>query len=382
MYKRICAAALLYSAAAMAQEVDLNGKDFLSGAGDAKLADIARQAAAEGKVLEVTAPDYWQSKVAGKLHAGAANVGIKANNGFFENVSVRAIAGKAEPKPADAAAKAAAAERSAADRAAAERAAAERAAADRAESDRIAAEQAAAAKAAADRAAADKAAAEKAAADKAVADKAAAEKAAADKAAAEKAAATKAAADKIAAIRSRMEKNVNDGREADGALNVSQLQKDDQLFIDENIRGVVRRSGAHTQMFWLEGDLNLDRVELVPIADGHYKIAEAIRDLANPVLRTRSAGGSISVKIPAANASERKSLQQQFADGHDVTESLHPADLRAGDIIYTGMTAGLVVRHSGTGFLRYWLDGDLNLGQAGLQKQSANAYRVLSDTIR
>ena len=76
MFKRILFAATLVSSSAIAQEVDVNGKDFLSGAGDARLADIARQAAAQGKRLVVTAPDYWQSKVASKLHAGASNIEV------------------------------------------------------------------------------------------------------------------------------------------------------------------------------------------------------------------------------------------------------------------------------------------------------------------
>jgi len=86
--------------------------------------------------------------------------------------------------------------------------------------------------------------------------------------------------------------------------------------------------------------------------------------------------------VPAANSAERNSLQTQYAEGHDVIESLHPADLKAGDVLYTGQGAAIVVRRAGTGLLRFWLDGDLNLGQSGLQKQGGNAYKVLSDTIK
>jgi len=381
MYKRIfLAAALLVSAAAVAQQVDINGKDFLSGAGDARLAEIARQAAAQNKKLVVTAPDYWQAKVAAKLRAGAANVDIQPIEGFFENVLVRMEDAKAAPapKPDTSAADAA---KAAAVKADAEKAAAAKAEAARQEAERAEAERQEAARIEAERAAA-KVAAERAAAEKAAADKAAAEKAAADKAAAEKAAAEKAEADRIAGIKHRMEKNLNEGHAADGNLGVAQLQKDDQLFVDGEIRGVVRRSGAHTSLFWLQGDLNLERVELVPVGDNHYRIAEPIKDVANPVLRSRGLTGHIAAAVPAADSAERKSLQQQVADGKEIIGTLRPADLRTGDLLYAGKGACAVVRRSGTNLDRFWLEGDLNLAQAGLQKQGDNTYRVLSDTIR
>ena len=56
-----------------AQEVAISGKDFLSGAGDAKIAELARQAAASGKTLLITAPPYWQDKAAAKRIPRAAN---------------------------------------------------------------------------------------------------------------------------------------------------------------------------------------------------------------------------------------------------------------------------------------------------------------------
>ncbi len=387
MYKRIFFAALLFSSAAFAQQVDIAGKDFLSGAGDARLADIARQAAAQGKRLVVTAPPYWQGKVADKLHAGAANVEVQMKEGFFENVLVRIedakpAAAKAEAPKTEAAkpdtAKADAAKAEAA-KAEAARAAAAKSEAERAEAARLEAERAAAARIEAERAA--KEAAARAEAARIEAEKEAAAKAAAAKAEAEKAAA-KAAADHVAQIRQRMEKNLNEGKPAEGALTVAQLQKDDQLFVDDGVRGVVRLSGAHRQLFWLEGELNLERVELVPVGEDHYKIAEPIRETANPVLRTRGLSGHFVGRVPAADAAERKTLQDQYAEGREVTETLHPADLRAGDVVFTGQSAAVVVRRSGTLVSRFWLDGDLNLAQTGLTKQAANAYRVLSDTIK
>ena len=389
MYKRVLFTGLLLSSAAWAQEAVISGKDFLSGAGDAKLAELAKQAAAEGKSLQITAPKYWQDKAAAKARAGAAEAHVQTSEGFLENVVVKIVASKPEaPKAAAAEAtaaaaddqaaaeKAAAARKAAAAKAAAEKAAADKAAAEQAEAERVAAE-----KAAAEKAAAEKAAAEKAAAEKAAADKAAAEKAAAAKAAAEKAAAEKAAADALAAKRANMEKNLNEGKPAAGTLQVTQLLKDDVVYVDDSVRGVVRRIGGHPQFSWLEGDLNLERIELMPNGAGRYNVVADIHDTANPTLRTH-AGGHLVANVPAPGSAERNSLQGQYAEGRDVTETLHPADLKAGDAIYTGQGAALVVRRAGTGLLRFWLEGDLNLGQSGLQKQGGNAYKVLSDTIK
>ena len=75
--------ALLAASAASAQEVAISGKDFLSGAGDAKIAELARQAAASGKTLLISAPPYWQDKAASKVHAGAANATVRMSDAFI-----------------------------------------------------------------------------------------------------------------------------------------------------------------------------------------------------------------------------------------------------------------------------------------------------------
>jgi len=93
--------ALAAAGVVSAQEVAISGKDFLSGAGDAKIAELARQAAASGKTIIVTAPPYWHDKAAAKVHTGAANATVRMSDAFFENVMV-----KIEDKPASKAAEA------------------------------------------------------------------------------------------------------------------------------------------------------------------------------------------------------------------------------------------------------------------------------------
>lgn len=388
MLKRILFASALVSTAAFAQQVDISGKDFLSGAGDARLADIARQAAASGKKVVVKAPPYWQGKVAAKLQAGAANVTVQMSAGFVEDVLVHLEDGKAAPAKAEVAdapkadtAKADAA-KAAAMKAEAAKAEAARAEAARFEAAQAEAARAEAAKVEAARAEAARVEAAKAEAVRAEAAKAAAAKAEIAKAEAAKAAAVKADADRIAGIKQGMEKNLNEGRPADGTRTAAQLLKDDSLFVNGDIRGVVRRSGAHTQLYWLEGELNLDRIELLPNGDNRYKVSEPIRNVANPTLRVHEANQHFIANVPAPDSAERKSLQQQYADGKEVSGSLHPTDLRQGDTVYTGKSAAMVTRRAGLDLLRYWLDGDLNLGQTGINKQSGSAYRIMTDTIK
>jgi hypothetical protein len=395
MFKRILFASALVSTAAFAQQVDISGKDFLSGAGDARLAEIARQAAASGKKLVVKAPPYWQGKVAAKLQAGAANVSVQMTEGFVEDVLVHLEDSKATPAKAEAAAvetpkadapkadtaKADAA-KAAALKAEAAKAEAARVEAARVEAAKAEAARAEAAKADAARAETTRVEAAKAEAARVEEAKAAAARAEIAKAEAAKAAAAKAEANRIAAIKQGMEKNLNEGRPADGTMAVAQLEKDDVVFVNGDIRSVVRRAGAHTQLYWLEGELNLDRIELLPTGDNRYKVNEPIRNVANPTLRVHEAAQHFIANMPAPDSAERKSLQQQYADGKDVTGSLHPSDLRQGDTVYTGKGAALVTRRAGLDLLRYWLDGDLNLGQTGINKQAAGAYRVMTDTIK
>jgi len=385
--KWVLVGALIAAMPAMAQEeISIEGKDFLSGAGDARLAQIAKQAAATGKKVVVTAPAYWQDKVNAKLHAGAANATVQVKEGFFENVIVRLEDNK--PVPAKAAEAPAAAPAPAADDAAkaaaakAEAAKAEAAKAEAAKAEAAKAE-AARAEAARQQAARDEAARAEAArqeAARAEAAKAEAAKAEAAKAEAAKAAAAKAEADRVAGIRARMEKAFNEGKASAGTLGASALETGDMIVVDGEIRGVVRRAGAHTQLFWLEGDLNLDRVEVLPIGENRYKINEPLK--SNVVLRTHEKTQNFVANVPAPDAAERKSLEQQYAEGKDIVETLRPAELKEADMLFTGKGAAVVTRRSGNELLKYWLQGDINLGQSGLSKQGANAYRVQTDTIK
>ena len=370
--------ALLAAGAACAQEVAISGKDFLSGAGDAKIAELARQAAASGKTLLISAPPYWQDKAASKVHAGAANATVRMSDAFFENVMVRVEDSKAsaktvetpapapkapskpepprpepkpvEPKPAPPMAKPAPVETPVAPKPAPLEAP---------PPPPVKTEVAPA-----------PAPAPAAAPPPVVTPPAPAP-------------AAKAPADPSIAIKQRMTQNLNAGQPAEGTLQVAQLQKDDLLFVDGPVRAVVRRFGPRTQLFWVEGELNLERAELVPTGNDRYRISEPIRNVSNPSLRGSSKGGTLkfTFNVPAPKSPARIAIERQYNDSRNIDANLTPADLRQGDLIYTGEGSAVVVRRTSVGVQRYWLVGELDVHQSGLQTQG-NAIRVLTDTVK
>ncbi|HSE12853.1 MAG TPA: hypothetical protein VLB69_09470 [Rudaea sp.] len=384
MFKRILfTGALLAAGTAAAQEVAISGKDFLSGAGDAKIAELARQAAASGKTLVIIAPPYWQDKATAKAHSAAANANVRTSDAFFENVMVRVEDAKPAAKPAEAAPKApppAKAEvrpepkpepRPAPP---ARRPVVEEAPAPAPRPAPVEApppppprvevkpEPAAAAPAPTP---------------------APAPVAAPPPAAHPPAPAAKPAPDPSIAIKKRFEQNLNGGQPAEGTLEVAQLQKDDMVYENGSVRAVVRRFGPHTQLFWLEGELNTDRAELVPTGTDRYRVNEPIRNVANPTLR--GGGKTTALKfvgnVPAPKSPARTALERQYNDGRDIGATLQAADLHAGDLIYTAEGAAVVIRRSSIGMERYWLLGEIDLHQTGLQQQG-NAIRVLTDTVK
>jgi hypothetical protein len=373
--------ALLAAGAACAQEVAISGKDFLSGAGDAKIAELARQAAASGKTLLISAPPYWQDKAASKVHAGAANATVRMSDAFFENVMVRVEDSKTSAKTVEAPAPAPAPK------------AAPPKPEPRPEPKPVEPKPAPpmAKPAPVETPVAPKPAPVEAPPPPPVKTEVVPAPAPAPAAAPPPvvtpppapASAAKAPADPSIAIKQRMTQNLNAGQPAEGTLQVAQLQKDDLLFVDGPVRAVVRRFGPRTQLFWVEGELNLERAELVPTGNDRYRINEPIRNVANPSLRGSSKGGTLkfTFNVPAPKSPARVAIERQYNDSRNIDANLTPVDLRQGDLVYTGEGSAVVVRRTSSGVQRYWLVGELDLHQSGLQTQG-NAIRVLTDTVK
>ncbi|WP_150132130.1 hypothetical protein [Dokdonella koreensis] len=96
----VLAVALAAGSVSAQQSVDIKGEDLTSGAADARLAGIGREAAAASQRVVVTAPQYWHGAIAAKLRAGGGSrLTIVLRDGFYENVVLRVEAAPAEPPP-------------------------------------------------------------------------------------------------------------------------------------------------------------------------------------------------------------------------------------------------------------------------------------------
>jgi hypothetical protein len=100
MIKQVVLLSALCTGTAWAQQnLDISEKDVASGAAQARLSAVARQAASSGKRVVVTAPQHLHAQIAAGLAAGG-KADVVLRDGFYENVLVR-VEEKAEevPKP-------------------------------------------------------------------------------------------------------------------------------------------------------------------------------------------------------------------------------------------------------------------------------------------
>lgn len=150
------------------------------------------------------------------------------------------------------------------------------------------------------------------------------------------------------------------------------------------MRAVVRRESLRPRMFWLEGDLDLRRAELKELGTNRYQVINPIGGGTNYALREDRAveGQDFVAAVPPDNSPGRATFERDYNDGHSIDESIAVDKLRSGDLVYAGKGLAVVVRREGPKLTRYWLEGTLDLGQSGLQKDGANKYKVISDTIR
>ncbi|HWU51286.1 MAG TPA: hypothetical protein VN153_00595, partial [Tahibacter sp.] len=195
----------------------------------------------------------------------------------------------------------------------------------------------------------------------------------------------KPAADTSAVVKQRFEQNLNGGKPAKGELEQTQLEKGDVVYIDGDVRAVSRRNSLGTALYWLSGELNLQRAELKPLAENRYEVVNKITGSSNVSLRGVAGEAQVfAAKVPADGDAERTDMEKSYAEGRPVGRSLRVDQLTQGDMVYLGKTSALVVRRDGGQLARYWLDGELNTGQVGLQKEkgSTGKFKVLSNNIQ
>lgn len=367
-------AAWVATAAFAQQNVDISGKDFQSGAGDARFATIGREAAVSGKRVVVTAPQQWHAKIAAKIHAGGA-ADLVLKDGFYENVLVRVEDKPAEPPKVETAkAEPVKAEPKVEPKPAPARLASQRVPVEvpgpKPEPPvPIAPEPAPIASTP----------------PPPVATPPVAAPAPATTVASRTPAPTPIAAPQpdVAAIQKKMEQSLINGREAEGPISVSSLQAGDFIFVDGPVRGVVRRESLRPRLFWLDGELDLRRAELKELGPNRYQVIDPIRGETYALRDERNDQPKLFVSAePPDNSPARASLERDYNDGKPIAGTMTVEKLRAGDVVYTGKGVAVVVRREGPALTRFWLDGSLDLGQSGLQKDGANKYKVISDTVR
>lgn len=152
------------------------------------------------------------------------------------------------------------------------------------------------------------------------------------------------------------------------------------------MRAVARRDSLGVGLYWLTGELNLQRAELKPLAQNRYEVVDKITATANISLRNTATGEAqvFNASVPGDGDAERAEMEKLYAEGRPVGRSVRIDQLSQGDFVYLGKSSALVVRRDGGQLARYWLDGALNTNQVGLQKEkgASGKYKVLSDNIQ
>lgn len=265
----VLAVALAAGSVAAQQSADIKGDELTSGAADARLAGIGREAAASGQRVVVTAPQYWHGSIAAKLRAGGGSrLNIVLRDGFYENVVVRVEAATAEPPP-------------------------------RAEPPA-----------------------------------------------------------RVAAPASPPAPAPPPARVSPPAPAPAPVPAEPpRAAAPEPARPVAAPAPAPA-----------------PAPAAPPPAAEAPPPLQPPVFDRFAE--------PSDVAEERTFLERSYNDNRRIRSRIKPSDLRRGDTVYTRDGAAVVIRREGGTLDRYWLEGQLDLEQAGIVKEGANKYQVLRSGFR
>ena len=366
--RRVVWISALWSAVAFGQSADVTGPELLSGTADEKLQAAAREAQAGGKKLVISAPEVWHDMVLEQIRKGAPDVEVELRDSFAEAVMVRgeapapAPAPAPEPEPAPVAAPTPAPAPAPATRPAPEPAKpvatprpaptpapqpaprpaapapapAPVAPAQSAPAPQPAPQPAAAAPTPAPTVAPTPApqpapqpavAPPQPAATPAPRPAPVATAPAPAPAPAAKAPSTRSADAEIASIKRRLEQNLNNGERVDATLTPFELEVNDVVYVEGPVRAVLRRSSLRNALYWLEGDLELRRVELKELAGDRYQVAQRITPNANVVLRaTRTAESDQFVAAePSTAAGERATLERRYRKSSAMEEVHRPA---------------------------------------------------------
>ena len=392
--------ALLVAGGALAQEAAISGADFTGGKADAQLSAVGARAAASGKTVVITAPAYWQAKAAAKVRAGAHGkpVTIRFSNGFYENVLVRVetpapkpeaeAQAKLEPKVAPKVKPEAKAESKAAKvearplvqpapkivQAAPKATPAPQPVAPAAHAPivspqpmpRPAMPPAQPAPSPNHIVAVPQVSQQPAVVPIPTS---------AVNPTGVKPSLPATPAESGDSARQRLLAALNGGRPAAGELHEAQLQPGDQVYSDGDTLAVVRLEGLRRALYWLTGPVDLQRVQYSPQGNGRYQVTGTI-DPEAPAAHRGEARRVVAAHLPAANDAARMRLERQYNEGQSITGTMRVRQLQPEDRMLVEGNTILVVRREGNQMARHWLDGSIDLGQAGVRKIGGNLYQV------
>lgn len=184
-----------------------------------------------------------------------------------------------------------------------------------------------------------------------------------------------------ATARQRLLASLNSGRPAMGSLAEGQLQPGDQVFTDGETLAVVRLEGLHRSLYWLQGPVDLQRVQYLPQAGGSYQVTGTIDPRAPAAHRSAARAHVIVADVPTAGSAARARLELQYNNGQPIVGSLTATRLQPEDRLLVNGSAIVIARREGNSMARYWLTGPIDLGQTGIQKLDGNVYRVTGNSL-
>ncbi len=186
----------------------------------------------------------------------------------------------------------------------------------------------------------------------------------------------------IAAARQSLMDRLNNGREIDRSISVSELRQDDVLFVTSGVKAVVRRRGARNRVYWLNGDIDLDSDQLAFVQSGKYNVLTGLNlddgDFAADEDEPEEEEEAVAVEaepVPA-NQTERARMEALYNNGKTIDSTVSVAGLLPDDTLYVGNGEILVFRTKSVRTTKYWLQGELDLEREELSSIGTRKYKV------
>lgn len=167
--------------------------------------------------------------------------------------------------------------------------------------------------------------------------------------------------------RRRFERLYNDGRTIREDLGADDLKKGDLIFSGAHYNVVVRQ-GISTKTYWLKGDLPEERIEHQE--RNRYLVADSVPDSMPDPAQVDAAPGP---------REERERFEDLYNGGREIESTIGISDLRPGDELYLGDNVTVVLRRSRVNIEAHWLTESVNLDQEGIEHEEKNKYVVVGD---